>query len=121
MTKLDMGRYVITVAAILSWLLVREAKADFTSGNDLWDACAADEQKEPIKAIFCTTYILGAGETFQALHVANQVTYYCVPDKVRNGQMIDIVKLYLRDHPENRQYSAPTLIMLAFKEKFPCN
>ena len=44
MTKLDMGRYVITVAAILSWLLVREAKADFTSGNDLWDACAADER-----------------------------------------------------------------------------
>jgi hypothetical protein len=54
--------------------------------------------------------------------VANQVTYYCVPDdKIRNGQMIDIVKLYLRDHPENRQFSAPTLIMLAFKGKFPCN
>lgn len=114
-------RYAIAVAAILSCLLVREAKADFTSGNQLWDACAADEQKEPVKAIFCTTYILGAGETFQVLQVANQVRFYCVPPKVENGQVIDVVKLYLRDHPESRQYSSPTLIMLALKEKFPCN
>jgi hypothetical protein len=70
--------------------------------------------------MFCTSYIVRAGETFQALQVAKQIRYYCVPDKVGNGQMIDVVKLYLRDHPENRQYSAPTLIMLAFKEKFPC-
>ena len=63
--------------------------------------------------------LLGRAKPFR--HVANQVTYYCVTDeKIQNGQMIDIVKLYLRDHPETRQYSAPTLIMLAFKEKFPC-
>ena len=114
-------RYAIAVAAMLSCLLLRESKADFTSGNLLWDACAADEQKEPVKAIFCTSYILGAGETFQALHLANQVTFYCVPPKVENGQVIDVVRLYLRDHPETRQRSAPTLIMLALKEKFPCN
>src|SRR6476620_2095156 len=114
-------RYAIAVAAILSCLSVREAKSDFTSGDQLWDACAADEQKEPVKAIFCTTYILGAGETFQVLQVANQVRFYCVPPKVENGQVIDVVKLYLRDHPESRQYSSPTLIMLALKEKFPCN
>jgi hypothetical protein len=34
---------------------------------------------------------------------------------------MDVVKLYLRDHLETRQYSAPTLVMLALKEKFPCN
>ena len=74
-------RYAIAVAAILS-CVVREAKADFTSGNQLWDACAADEQKEPVKAIFCTSYILGAGETFQVLQVAEQVRFYCVPPKI---------------------------------------
>jgi hypothetical protein len=114
-------RYAIAVAAILSCLLVREAEAGFTSGNDLWDACQADETKDPMRATFCTAYIVGAGETFQALHVANQATYYCIPDNVQNGQAIDVVKLYLRDHPETRQYSAPTLVMLALKEKFPCN
>jgi Rap1a immunity proteins len=114
-------RYAIAVAGILSSLLIMEAKADFTSGNQLWDACAADEHKEPVKAMFCTTYILGAGETFQVLQVANQVRFYCVPPKVENGQVIDVVKLYLRDHPESRQYSSPTLIMIALREKFPCN
>jgi len=53
--------------------------------------------------------------------VAKQIKYYCVPPNVENGQVIDVVKVYLRDHPETRQYSAPTLVMLALKEKFPCN
>jgi Rap1a immunity proteins len=34
--------------------------------------------------------------------------------------VMDVVKFFLRDHPEIRQDSAPTLIMLALKEKFPC-
>ena len=113
-------RYAIAVTAILSCLLVGEAKADFTSGNELWNACGADEQKEPVKAIFCTSYIIGAGETFQVLQAANRLSYYCIPDKVTNGQAVDVVKLYLRDHPETRKYHAPTLVMLALKEKFPC-
>jgi hypothetical protein len=113
-------RYAIAVAAILS-CVVREAKADFTSGNRLWDACQADEKKEPVKALFCTAYILGAAETFEALKSANQVTFYCVPPDVEKGQVIDVVKLYLRDHPEKRQSASPTLVMIALAEKFPCN
>jgi hypothetical protein len=116
-----MGRYAVAVSTILSCFLVSGAKADFTSGNTLWDACQADEKQEPVKALFCNIYILGAGETFQVLQVANQVRFYCVPPKVENGQVMDVVKFYLRDHPERRQYSAPTLVMLALKEKFPCN
>src|SRR5262245_6195017 len=62
------GRYVITVIAILSCFLVSEAKADFTSGNDLWEWCQIDN--DPIKDAGCTFYILAAGETFQVLQVA---------------------------------------------------
>ena len=86
--------------AALGIVFAGEAQADFISGNELWDACQADETKEPARATLCIGYILGADETYQALQVANQVTYYCVPDKVQNGQVIDVVKLYLRDHPE---------------------
>src|SRR5262249_22401730 len=59
---------------ILSCLLVGEARADFTSGNFLWDACQADETKDPMRAMFCTSYIVGAGETFQALQVAKPLS-----------------------------------------------
>jgi hypothetical protein len=111
-------RCATIVAAILSCVFVGEAKADFTSGNDLWDACQADEAKDPIRATFCLSYIVGAGETFQVLQVAKAVSFYCIPDKVKNGQAIDVVKLYLRDHPETRRYSAPTLIMCGMR-RFP--
>jgi len=106
------------IPVLLVQVMSGGAKADFTSGNDLWDWCQAND---PMKDALCTSYVLGAGETFQVLQVAKQVRFYCIPDKVQNGQAIDIVKLYLGDHPETRQYSAPTLIMLALKEKFPCN
>src|SRR5262249_18426698 len=118
--KMSHVRRRFAITAILSCLLIGEAKADFTSGNQLWDACQ-EEEKDPVKGMFCNVYILGAGEAFQVLQVANQVRFYCVPPKVENGQVMDVVKLYLKDHPETRQYSAPTLVMLALKEKFPCN
>jgi chaperonin GroEL (HSP60 family) len=31
-----------------------------------------------------------------------------------------LVKLYLREHPENRHSVASSLIVAALKEKFPC-
>jgi hypothetical protein len=109
------SRVIAMFIAILSCLLVGEAKADFTSGNELWDACQANLATEPIKATFCIAYIVGAGETFRALNGG----YYCVPDNVPNGQLIEIVKLYLWAHPEKRQDSAPTPITLAFKKNSP--
>src|SRR6185437_6486911 len=57
------------------------AKADFTSGNDLRDWCQAND---PMKDALCTSYVLGAGETFQVLQVAKQVRFYCIPDKVQS-------------------------------------
>src|SRR5690242_6360910 len=85
----------------------------------LWDWCQGEEAKDVVRATACVSYIVGANETFEALHVANQVTYYCTPEKTQNGQVINVVKLYLRDHPETRQYSAPTLIMLAPRKNSP--
>jgi len=88
------------IPVLLVQVMSGGAKADFTSGNDLWDWCQAND---PMKDALCTSYVLGAGETFQVLQVAKQVRFYCIPDKVQNGQAIDVVKLYLRDHPETRQ------------------
>jgi hypothetical protein len=66
------------------------AKADFTSGNDLWEWCQG--ANDSMQDILCTSYIVGAGETFQALQVTKMVSFYCVPEKVQNGPMIDVVK-----------------------------
>ena len=108
-----MPRYAITITAA-------EAKAQWSSGNWLWDDACREEDKNPVKGTICFAYLMGAIETFGVLAAADQVKYFCVPPNVEKGQMMDVVKLYLRDHPETRQYHAPTLVMLALKEKFPC-
>jgi ABC-type sulfate transport system permease component len=116
-TAQRVSRVIAMFIAILSCLLVGEAKADSTSGNELWDACQANLATEPIKKTFCIAYIVGASETLRALIGG----YYCLPDNVPNGQLIEIVELYLRAHPQKRQDSAQTLIHDAFKKKFRCD
>jgi hypothetical protein len=112
-------RRAILVAVGLSCLTVGGAKADFVSGNELWNAC---QETDPVKSIFCISYILGAAETFRVLQLTETIQpLHYVPPKVENGQVIDVVKVFLRDHPEKRQYSSPTLIMLALRGKFPCD
>ena len=37
------------------------------------------------------------------------------------NQLIDVVKRWLDDHPEVRQYTAGSLVTAALREKFPCN
>src|SRR4029078_11374208 len=63
------------IPVLLVQVMSGGAKADFTSGNDLWDWCQAND---PMKDALCTSYVLGAGETFQVLQVAKQVRFYCI-------------------------------------------
>lgn len=115
----SLRRCAVAVTSILFCLLGGGTRADFIFGNELWDACQANDS---VKLVFCTSYTLGVAEAFRVLQLVNKLEpSYCVPPHVQNGQLIDVVKLFLRDHPEKRQYSSPTLIMLALNEKFPCN
>jgi hypothetical protein len=64
----------------------------------------------------CEGYIIGA--------VDSTIRMYCIPkgeSGVQNGQAIDIVKLYLRNHPEKRHLLGSDLVAIAMKDKFPCN
>jgi hypothetical protein len=40
---------------------------------------------------------------------------------LQTQQIIDIVKIYLRDNPDKRHARADSLITRALKEKFPCD
>jgi hypothetical protein len=44
-----------------------------------------------------------------------------LPAGVKAGQVLDVAKLYIQDHPDKRYLSAPHLIVDALREKFPCN
>jgi hypothetical protein len=44
----------------------------------------------------------------------------CVPDGVTGSQVNDVAMKYLAEHPQQRHFSAPSLIAKALSEAFPC-
>jgi hypothetical protein len=44
----------------------------------------------------------------------------CTPAGTTNGQLIDVVKAWLKTHPNARQASAKIIIAQALSAKFPC-
>jgi hypothetical protein len=48
----------------------------------------------------------------------------CVPygqTGVTINQLVEVVKLYLKEHPEKRHLPASDLVIASMKDKFPCN
>jgi Rap1a immunity proteins len=70
----------------------------------------------------CSGYIAGVfdSEVLLANSVQPRSKLACFPDGVTAGQTIDVVRKYLKDHPENRHHSAVSITMRAFLEAFPC-
>jgi hypothetical protein len=58
---------------------------------------------------------LGAAATLAGSHAI------CLSKAVKQTQVADVVENWLDAHPEDRHYSANSLITSALVEKFPCN
>jgi hypothetical protein len=118
-----MTRRAMLVALALSCLVVggTAATAGDTAGGFLdGNKLLADCNDPPVSygVGFCDGYILGVAGALN-----QKQGFYCFPGGsggVKAGQVEDLVKLYLRDHPENRHDVASSLIIAALKEKFPC-
>ena len=116
-------RRTILVAATLSCIFAGRAEAQWTDGNALSESCEywsrtiESHSVNAHKGGYCGGYVTGVADALDGSH-------FCVPggpSGVQQGQMVDVVKLYLRDHPETRNRGAANLIVAALKEKFPCN
>ena len=58
------------------------------------------------------------------LGVTDALTYdgnHCREKAITTGQIKDVVIAYLEKHPEERHYSAPSIIYNALQEALPCN
>jgi hypothetical protein len=113
-------RRAILVAVVLTSIWSEQATA--IDGNKLFEHCeffsTARLPPHPLDASkggYCIGYIVGVHDAL--VSKGN----FCVPDGVTGGQLGDVVKLYLRNHPEGRHLSADELVTAALKEKFPCN
>ena len=89
------------------------------TGNELLDTCKSDDAD--FSAGMCAGYISGviSGGRMQAF-IDKTKTPFCTPDGVTNGQLYDVVKGYIKQHPEIRHYTGSVLIYIALRESFPC-
>jgi hypothetical protein len=105
-----MGR-VLIVAVVLLWPASGFC-AGFQTGNDLYSECNSPKSSPDFNT--CLAYVEGMADAFAGLPLV------CFPSHVTVGQTVDIVMKYLRDHPEDRHYSAAGEALEALGSVFPC-
>lgn len=124
----------IFAAALLTALPVG-ASTHVMSGNNILAICTLDD---PTLAGACAGWVTGASEGFiagaalpfyatgtistaaQANTASSQTLGFCLPTEVANGQLLDVLVLYLQGHPESRHMPARGLYLIAAQEAFPC-
>jgi hypothetical protein len=95
------------------------------TGNELLGVCN-DGNTNNIKFGLCLGFIKGVSEGFMiGERVFNpqpnqQRIPYCIPDSVTDGQIRDIVIVYLRQNPEWRHEGAVGAIVSSLRNAFPC-
>ncbi|WP_366513046.1 Rap1a/Tai family immunity protein [uncultured Agrobacterium sp.] len=81
----------------------------YVTGASLLTACEKD-------SLFCIGYVTGVidGLTW------GQPTTLCIPDEVKNTQLVRVVKKYLQDNPGRLHLNATVQIADAVQGTWPC-
>ena len=90
----------------------------FYNGDQLWDEC----RTEPPSRI-CDGYVAGIADAMgsaQALGMGVLGFHACFRVDLAISQLTDVVKLYLHEHPEKRDFLAASLVADALARAFPC-
>jgi Rap1a immunity proteins len=108
------SRHVLIISSIF-WSSFASAQAAnaFLTGNCIFQKC--DNAANSSESSFCAGYVAGITDALQRSRTV------CLPKHVTVRQARDIIIKYLRNHPEERHYSAASEIALALKQAFPCD
>ena len=110
-------RRTLLVMAILA--IPKLGWADgYVSGNELYQQLSRWQKtstgtgsvQDMVPGSIGIGYVIGVVDSFEN----------CIPQHVSRGQVIDIAFRYLDAHPEERQFSASSVVKVAVAEKFPC-
>jgi hypothetical protein len=129
------AQYPIALALLfISTSLCPGQTATYSSiedGNSLAEFCKESPKPTALETLhrgMCAGYIVGvkdAEETTKiSLRAANMEDKrrltFCVDQRVTNGQLLDVVNKFLKDHPEVLHLSAAMIIDGALARSFPC-
>jgi hypothetical protein len=110
--------------AIIVWLHlpgVAHAQLRNADGNmvSTWCATIANEATAAMQAGSCLGYLWSIID-IQTSGGAVNGRKACIHRNADMGQMVDLFKNYVRDHPEKRHLLAANLAAEAFATAFPC-
>jgi hypothetical protein len=89
------------------------------SGNAFLSVCEHPEGfYESGKRFGCVVGLDNGVET--AFAMLGQAQPYCLADGVTNGQMMNILTKFIKDHPGQADVTTVTLEILALADAFPC-
>lgn len=96
----------------------RNAEAVFMDGNDLLEMCQSSNYT---RKFMCMGYIEAI---YDVIKDGNKINGFpvCIPKttNITVGQIVDIAKMFLSNHPEIRHDDAPGLVSGALFDAFPC-
>jgi hypothetical protein len=113
----DNAMKTVSMAGVCMLLMMTKAAAggSFENGNKLYELCS--DSTNPLHFGQCVGYIEGAYDAVNAFDTAPGM---CVPPSASIRQIVEITVDYLRANLNQRQYSAPSLVVDALGEAFPC-
>ena len=90
---------------------------DFMSANQLWELCNSNALNSG-----CGAYVEGVADAMSANLPSGVAGFHaCLPANQTIQQVGDVVKRYLQDHPEERGYTAASVVAKALQQAFPCS
>ena len=97
---------------LISLLLVcTTAQAQYQSGNELYSDLIGRTDAEQM---FALGYVVGVVDAYIQKEV-------CVPQNVTQGQLAEVVTLFLASRPQIRHQPADVLVVLAVRQHWPCS
>ncbi len=113
-----MIRKVGVIVVILAALSAGTGLAQiyFATGNDLYSEMVSSK---PVARMWAKGYVIGVADQW-SVHANTAGIPNIVPEssKITQAQLYDIVKLFLKNHPNSRHLPAATLIYQALQETF---
>jgi hypothetical protein len=114
----------IPMLAIIGWPYpsgVAHAELENADGNTVstWCSTKANEATAAMQAGSCLGYLWSIVD-IQTLGGAVNGRKAFIPRNADMGQMVDLFKNYVREHPEKRHLLAANLAAEAFASAFPC-
>jgi Rap1a immunity proteins len=112
------ARFAFALAIVLApwpWVAFTADANGLVDGNKLMRWCE-DKPDDSFLRGLCLGYVEATADALMAERPGRQ----CISRDVTFGQLEEVVRKYLREHPENRGYGANVIVASALTEAFPC-